>query len=68
MGTNEDRETLRASLRSWGKRQRTLAAERDPLVLASLDAGITKEEIHQATGLGRTTIDRIQKQGSESAS
>lgn len=68
MASDQDREALRASLRSWGKRQRTIAGERDPVVLAALAAGITKEEIHLATGLGRTTIDRIQKQGSESAS
>lgn len=50
---------LRAALRRWGSRQRGLAGERDPLVLAALDAGITREEIHILTGLGRTTIDRI---------
>ena len=50
---------LRAALRRWGSRQRGRAGERDPLVLAALDAGITREEIHILTGLGRTTIDRI---------
>jgi hypothetical protein len=50
---------LRAALRRWGARQRSLARERDPLVLAALDAGITREEAHILTGLGRTTIDRI---------
>ena len=57
MATDKEREALRAALRKWGKQQR----DRDPLVLASLAAGITKEEIHQTTGLGRSTLDRIEK-------
>ena len=61
MGTTEQREALLYGLRSWGKRSRNLAAERDPLVLDCLALGISKENIHQATGLGRSTIDRIEK-------
>lgn len=57
MATNEEREALRVRLRRWGRQQR----ERDPLVLAALAAEISVEEIHQLTGLGRTTIDRIKK-------
>jgi len=65
MDTNTDRETLSASLRSWGKRRRALETERDPLVRQALEAHITIEEIHQSTGLGRTTIDRIGKGGQQ---
>jgi hypothetical protein len=56
------RDALREELRSWGETQRAQAASRDRLVLACLDSGLfTKEEIHILTGLGRTTIDRIEK-------
>lgn len=55
------REALREGLRRWGRTQRSQAEHRDPLVLGCLEAGITKEEIHILTGLGRTTIDRIEK-------
>jgi hypothetical protein len=58
----ERREELREELRSWGETQRAQVARRDPLVLACLESGLfTKEEIHVLTGLGRTTIDRIEK-------
>ncbi len=50
-----------SALRSWGNRSRILATERDPLVLASLEAGISVEDVHQLTGLGRSTIERIVK-------
>jgi len=48
---------VRAALRRWGRQQR----DRDSLVLAAIAAGISKEEIHQAMGIGRMTIDRIEK-------
>lgn len=35
---------------------------RDPLVLASLAAGLEKTEVHKLTGIARTTIDRIERQ------
>jgi DNA invertase Pin-like site-specific DNA recombinase len=57
----EGQEALRASLRSWGRRRRRLSKDRDPLVRAALAAGITKTAIHEATGIGRMTIDRITK-------
>lgn len=54
--------TVREELRSWGRRRRNLESERDSLVRAALaENGISKEEIHALTGLGRTTIDRIEK-------
>lgn len=62
MAEPENREALREQLRSWGEVQRAQAASRDRLVLACLESGLfTKEEIHGLTGLGRTTIDRIEK-------
>jgi hypothetical protein len=53
---------LRAALRSWGRRRRALEAERDSLVQAALQADISIEEVHQSTGLARTTVDRIGKE------
>lgn len=62
MAETENRRALREELRSWGETQRAQAANRDRLVLACLESGLfTKEEIHALTGLGRTTIDRIEK-------
>ena len=61
MTTTDERESVRIALHSWGRRRRALEAERDALVLRALKAGIIKEAIHQATGLGRNTIDRIEK-------
>jgi len=49
----------RDALRSWGKRRQSLDRDRDPLVNDALAAGLSKEEVHGLTGLGRTTIDRI---------
>ena len=57
--TEDQRETARQALRSWRRRARSVAADRDPAVVDAMDAGLTKEEVHVLTGLGRTTIDRI---------
>lgn len=59
---NQDHAAARA-LRAWRRRSDAVTADRDPLVLAALEAGLTKEEVHVITGLGRTTIDRIQARG-----
>ena len=56
------RDALLEGLHRWGSDRRSLDEQRDPLVLASLGVGITKEVIHQATGLGRSTLDRIEKE------
>lgn len=56
MSTADD---ARTALTAWGKRRKAQDAARDPMVRDALDAGISKEEIHILTGLGRTTIDRI---------
>lgn len=49
----------RRTLAAWGKRRKADSAARDPMVADALGNGITREEIHILTGLGRTTIDRI---------
>jgi transposase len=59
------RDALREGLRKWGSAQRSQDEHRDPLVLAALAAGITVEEVHQVTGLGRSTIERIVKKARE---
>jgi DNA invertase Pin-like site-specific DNA recombinase len=61
MGTTEKADALREGMRRWGRDQRAQAEMRDPLVRALLEAGISIEEIHQAMGIGRSTIDRIRK-------
>lgn len=50
---------IRDALRSWGRRRQSLERDRDPLVNKALAAGVSREEVHVLTGLGRTTIDRI---------
>lgn len=55
------RTAVREGMRKWGNVQRGQAERRDPLVLTALELGISKEDIHGLTGLGRTTIDRIEK-------
>jgi DNA-binding transcriptional regulator YdaS (Cro superfamily) len=65
MDENNEQGVVRAYLRTWGRRRRTLEADRDPLVARALKAGISIEEIHMSTGLARTTIDRIGKETSD---
>jgi hypothetical protein len=61
-----DQAKLRETACQWGREQHVQAEIRDPLVLACLEAGISVEEVHQAMGIGRSTIDRIRKgQGSD---
>ena len=60
-----ERDALRAALRLWGKHRHNLEDRRDPLVRKALAAGISIEEIHQSTGLGRSTIDRIKKEAGD---
>jgi DNA invertase Pin-like site-specific DNA recombinase len=52
-------DALRYALSSWRERSKSVATERDPLVLAALAAGFTIEGVHGLTGLGRSTIERI---------
>lgn len=54
-------EATRFALRSWRTQRDRVAAERDNLVRVAIRYGLSKEEIHVITGLGRNTIDRILK-------
>lgn len=45
----------RDTLDKWGRNN----AMRDKVVVSAYRAGISKREIHQRTGIARTTIDRI---------
>jgi hypothetical protein len=49
----------RKILAAWGRRRKADSAARDAMVLKALGDGISREEIHILTGMGRTTIDRI---------
>jgi hypothetical protein len=67
MTTENQAEATRQALRSWRKRATSVATDRDPLIRAAVvEAGLTKEEVHILTGLGRTTIDRIVAKGASS--
>lgn len=50
-----DAVSARRELADWAAND----GRRDDLVRAALSAGIAKTEIHELTGLARTTIDRI---------
>jgi ATP-dependent exoDNAse (exonuclease V) alpha subunit len=49
----------RELLTGWKADQETVAGRRDEVVLAAVEAGLSKSEICRITGLARTTIDRI---------
>lgn len=57
--TGEQQEASRQALRSWRRRSDSVSGDRDPLVRTAIDSGLSKEEVHVLTGLGRNTIDRI---------
>ena len=46
-------------LTAWAAEQDAVAGRRDEVVLAAVDAGLSKAEVHRLTGIARTTIDRI---------
>ena len=62
-----ERERIEASLSKWAEDQAMLTVQRNQLVTRALAAGVTKQEIHQRTGIARTTINRI-TEDAESAS
>ena len=62
-----ERERLEESLGKWAEDQAMLTVQRNQLVTRALAAGVTKQEIHQRTGIARTTINRI-TEDAESAS
>jgi hypothetical protein len=49
------RQEAELSLIEWA----AISRSRDERVRAAVDAGITKNAVHQLTGIGRATIDRI---------
>ena len=51
----EQQDRLRQELIEWAATH----ADRANLVRAARAAGLTKQEIHQLTGIARTTINRI---------
>jgi hypothetical protein len=59
--TEGPKEASRQALRSWRRRSDSVSADRDSVVRTAIDAGLSKEEVHVLTGLGRNTIDRIVK-------
>lgn len=52
----QDPDSIRRDLAAW----RAGYEKRDELVRAALAARIAKSEIHEATGIARSTIDRIE--------
>jgi hypothetical protein len=50
---------FRKTFTAWARRRKAVNADRDTMVAAALAHGISREEIHILTGLGRTTVDRI---------
>lgn len=53
------KEAALAALRQWAADRRDLAARRNPTILAAIAAGATDTEIHEASGISRTTIGQI---------
>jgi hypothetical protein len=49
----------REMLTSWAAEQDAVSGRRDQVVRAAVAAGLSKSEVHQLTGIARTTIDRI---------
>jgi hypothetical protein len=48
-------EQAEAMLRGWA----VVTCDRDDRVRAAIDAGLSKHRVHQITGIGWSTIDRI---------
>jgi len=49
----------REMLTAWAAEQDAVAARRDEVVRAAVEAGLSKAEVHRLTGIARTTVDRI---------
>lgn len=49
----------RDMLTEWAADRHAVERKRDEVVLAAVDAGLRKSEVHRLTGIARTTIDRI---------
>ena len=48
-----------AAVASWRRRSEEVEAQRDPVITEALESGLSKELVHQFSGVARTTIDRI---------
>ena len=46
-------------LTEWAADRYAVERKRDEVVLAAVEAGLSKSEVHRLTGIARTTIDRI---------
>jgi len=46
-------------LAEWAADRHAVQRKRDEVVLAAVEAGLSKSEVHRLTGIARTTIDRI---------
>ena len=57
MTAQQEQGRLEAELIEWAMAQ----ADRDNLIRAALAAGVTKQRVHELTGIARTTINRIVK-------
>ena len=49
----------RDMLTEWAADRHAVERKRDEVVLAAVEAGLRKSEVHRLTGIARTTIDRI---------
>jgi hypothetical protein len=49
----------RQMLTAWAAEHGAVGSQRDEVVQAAVDAGLSKSEVHRLTGMARTTIDRI---------
>lgn len=58
-----DRTAAQAELEAWAEDRRASDEARGPLVRDAYAAGMTKQEIHAVTGLARTTINDILREG-----
>ena len=49
----------REMLTAWASEWQAVDGKRDEVILAAVEAGLTKSEVHRLTGIARTTVDRI---------
>ena len=52
-----------ARLTEWAMWRADVNRERDESVRAALASGVSKKRIYELTGIARTTLDRIEKNG-----
>ena len=49
----------REMLTAWAAERMRWTSQRDQVVRAAVEAGVSKSEVHRLTGIARTTVDRI---------